>query len=106
MTPTTNAYFPLQTNQINSNNTTNFKSESGTAVGKNIADSTAPLNTLSKFLSGTALYTINNEARGYDNVFTPSKPSGELREPRTGLELLIEHTIDFFDALTVDPKNY
>ena len=102
--PTSNAYFPLQTNQINSNNTTNFKSESGTAVGMNLADSTAPLNTLSKFLSGTALYTINNEVRGYDNVFTPSKPSGELREPRTGLELLIEHTIDFFDALTVDSK--
>lgn len=103
--PTTNAYFPLQTNQINSNNTTNFKSESGTAVGMNLADSTAPLNTFTKFLSGTALYTVNNQARTYDSIFTPSKPSGELREPRTGLELLIEHTIDFFDALTVDSRS-
>lgn len=103
--PTTNAYFPLQTNQINSNNTTNFKSESGTAVGMNLADSTAPLNTLSKFLSGTALYRINKEVRTYDNVFQPSKPSGELREPETGLELLINNTIDFFDALTVDPRS-
>jgi len=101
--PTTNAYFPLQTNQINSNNTTNFKSQSGTAVGRNLSDSTAPINTLSKFLSGTALYTIKNEARTYDKVFVPNKPSGELREPKTGLALLIEHTIDFFDALTVDP---
>ena len=103
--PTSNAYFPLQTNQINSNSTTNFKSESGTAVGMNLSDSTAPLNTLSKFLSGTALYTINSEARTYDNVFQPDRPSGELREPKTGLELLISHTIDFFDALTVDPRS-
>ena len=101
--PTSNAYFPLQTNQINSNNTTNFKSESGTAVGRNLSDSTAPLNTLSKFLSGTALYTIKDEARTYDKVFVPKKPSGELREPKTGLSLLVEHMIDFFDALTVDP---
>jgi hypothetical protein len=102
--PSSNAYFPLQTNQINTNNTTNFKSESGTAVGMNLTDSTAPLNTLSKFLSGTALYTIKNQARTYDNIFEPSKPSGELREPRTGLELLIEQTIDFFDALTTDAR--
>ena len=101
--PTSNAYFPLQTNQINSNNTTNFKSESGTAVGRNLSDSTAPINTLSKFLSGTALYTIKNEARTYDNVFVPDRPSGELKEPKTGLSLLVEHTINFFDALTVDP---
>jgi len=101
--PTSNAYFPLQTNQINSNNTTNFKSESGTAVGRNLSDSTAPINTLSKFLSGTALYTIKNEARTYDKVFVPNRPSGERREPKTGLALLVEHTINFFDALTVDP---
>jgi len=101
--PNTNAYFPLQTNQINSNNTTNFKSESGTAVGRNLTDNTAPISTLSKFLSGTAMYTIKNEARTYDKVFSPSKPFGELREPKTGLSLLIEHTIDFFEALTVDP---
>ena len=101
--PTSNAYFPLQTNQINSNNTTNFKSESGTAVGRNLSDSTAPLNTLSKFLSGTALYTIKDEARTYDKVFVPNKPAGESREPKTGLSLLVEHIIDFFDALTVDP---
>jgi len=101
--PTSNAYFPLQTNQINSNNTTNFKSESGTAVGRNLSDSTAPLNTLSKFLSGTALYTIKDEARTYDKVFVPNTPSGKLREPKTGLSLLVEHMINFFDALTVDP---
>jgi hypothetical protein len=71
----------------------------------NLSDSTAPLNTLSKFLSGTALYTINSEARAYDKVFQPDRPSGELREPKTGLELLISHTIDFFDALTVDPRS-
>ena len=101
--PKTNGYMTLSTTQINSNDTTNFVSETGNAVGSNLTQGTAPLSTWSQFMSGTALATIRDDGRTFDKTFTPVRPAGELREPQTGLAWLIQEIINFFEALTVDP---
>ena len=78
-------------------------SEAGNAVGTNLTQGTAPLSTWSQFMTGTALATIRDDGRTFDKTFTPVKPGGETREPSTGLAWLIQETINFFEALTVDP---
>jgi len=101
--PNTNKYYILQKNQIDTNNTTNFTSQSGSKTGRVFDDSTNPLKTLFGFLVGTPSYTLEDSTtQPFNKIFTKSQPSSN-REPFTGLEDLINQTKDLFEALYLNP---
>jgi len=101
--PDTNAYFILQTNQINMSNTnTHFTSASGGLQGQAATESTSAWETFGMFMAGTAQYEVKPGV-GYGKQFKKQNHPNTNLEPKMGVTTLIYQTIQFFEALELDP---
>jgi hypothetical protein len=98
--PETNLYSVLQPNQLNTNTTLNFKSNS--LVGRLNNDSSSTLPTYAQFLAGTSTYTLKSGGRNYPKILNKNHPNLGM-EPNTMLARLVEQVVNYFETLTKDP---
>ena len=100
--PDTNAYYILQTNQINISPTTGtlFKSMSGNLDGRSATESTGAWETLGLFLAGTTQYSKQPANGIFDATFQSDwNPTNSQSEPKMGVTTLLLETEKFFTAL-------
>ena len=73
----TNAYYILQTNQLQTlNKTDNFRANpNSNRVGSTLTESSFALETFLAFAAGTSEYQVTNSTRGYDKGFEKVQPN-------------------------------
>ena len=99
----TNAYYILQTNQLNKiSKSDNFRANpNSNRVGSTITESSFALETFLTFAAGTAEYQITQSSSGYEKGFEKVQPNTNY-EPYTMVTRLVSETVDFFNALQQD----
>ena len=104
----TNAYYILQTSQINTTPTTStlFKSESGNLDGMAATESTGAWETFGRFMAGTPQYDLSPGVTNYAQTLRVStNPVNANLEPRMGITTLLLKIEEFFFALENDFVN-
>jgi hypothetical protein len=105
----TNAYYILQTNQINTTPLTStlFSSQSGNLDGMSATESTGAWETFGMFVAGTVEYGVNPGITNFASTLQPNyNPVNEQLEPKMGVTTLLLEIEKFFTALESEFINY
>lgn len=106
--PDTNAYYILQTNQINVTPTsaTLFKSMSGNLDGRSATESTSAWETFGMFMAGTPQYEKQPGAASASAFKSVPNPVNNDLEPKMGVTTLLYEIEKFFTALESEFVNF
>ena len=103
----TNYYYPLQTNQLNTDpGDRRFQGKSaGDYLGTTgVRNSTTSTETALNFFVGTPELELSNQSTGRQSLSLRTVRPNMSQEPNLGLTRIVKQTEDFFYALSKDPE--